>query len=280
MYTEPDNPAVTDRMRAAHQRAAAALGVRPDGGGEAWGWRGRTLSGRVAAHGEPAWLRVACGHSGQIDRTFWEGSLHANTAIPTAVPRPRLVEVRDFGDDTWQYRAELYEYIDAAPVASTPVLVTQAHLPQRWWAGLRDALDTVGTVSTDRYTTEQEYLDWAMPEFLGVRLDTSVPAWATAHGDLHWANISGPRLLIFDWEGWGLAPVGYDAAMLHSCTLLVPETAQCVRNELAHVLDTPAGRFAELVAITELLHGTTRGDNLHLAERLRQRAAHLLQHRI
>ena len=43
------------------------------------------------------------------------------------------------------------------------------------------------------------------------------------------------------------------------------------------VLDTPAGRFAELAAVSELLHATAQGDNAALAEPLRQRAAVLLE---
>jgi hypothetical protein len=61
--------------------------------------------------------------------------------------------------------------------------------------------------------------------------------------------------------------------MLHSYSLLVPAR---IRDELAHLLDTRNGRFAELAVITELLHTTTQADNLELAEPLRQRAAILL----
>lgn len=81
---------------------------------------------------------------------------------------------------------------------------------------------------------------------------------------------------MFDWEGWGLAPTGYDVAMLHSYSLLVPALAARIRAEFAHVLDTAAGRHAELVVITELLHSTTRGDNLHLADVLRNRAREIM----
>ncbi|MGQ0774672.1 MAG: hypothetical protein ACT4NY_09685 [Pseudonocardiales bacterium] len=98
----------------------------------------------------------------------------------------------------------------------------------------------------------------------------------TAHGDFHFANISAPTLYLFDFEGWGLAPPGYDAAMLHSYSLLVPPIATRIRTELADILDTPSGRFAELVAITELLYATTRGDHLALAEPLRRRVSLLL----
>ncbi|WP_202451087.1 MULTISPECIES: phosphotransferase [unclassified Streptomyces] len=146
-----------------------------------------------------------------------------------------------------------------------------------WWTGLRIALDDIATVPTDRYTTKQQYLDWAMPKFLGTSLDTRVPTWTTAHGDLHWANLCAPDLQILDWEGWGLAPTGYDVAILHSYSLLVLPTAARIRAEFAYLLDTPAGRFAELVAITELLHSTTRGANLPLAGLLHLRGEQLLR---
>ncbi|MFH8513848.1 hypothetical protein ACH4CE_01605 [Streptomyces gelaticus] len=45
-----------------------------------------------------------------------------------------------------------------------------------------------------------------------------------------------------------------------------------MRQELSTVLDSDAGRFAELVVITELLQSADRGDNLELVPALRQRA--------
>lgn len=265
-------------MRTAHRQARSVLGVRPTPDGhEAWGWRGRTLSQPVTAPGGPAWLRLACSPTGQIDRTFWDGSLAAEKTIPASVPRPRLREIHDFNHQAWEYRAELYDRITARPIAPSPTLTAAPDLPSSWWTALRTALGDITTISTDRHTTEQQYLDWAMPKFLGTSLDTRAPAWSTAHGDLHWANLCAPRLTMFDWEGWGLAPTGYDAALLHSYSLLVPRVAVRVRGEFAEVLNTPVGRYAELVAITELLHTVARGDNLPLAEPLRQRATHLLE---
>jgi hypothetical protein len=277
MYTEPEDPEVVARMRAAHQRASSAMDLSPaPAGHEAWGWHGRTLSQAVIAADGPAWLRLGCSLAGQSDHIFWRGSCEAAGAIPGTVPRPRLRRLHDFSDQAWEYRAELYDYVAVRPIASTPTLTVEHDLPPTWWAALRAALGVVATVPTRRHTTQQQYLDWAMPKFLGTALDTHVPAWTTAHGDLHWANLCAPDLQIFDWEGWGLAPAGYDVAVLHSYSLLTPHTAARIRTEFAHLLDTPAGRFAELVAITELLHSTTRGDNLPLAAPLRRRAAFLL----
>ncbi|MFG2557103.1 hypothetical protein [Streptomyces sp. NPDC048581] len=46
--------------------------------------------------------------------------------------------------------------------------------------------------------------------------------WTTAHGDLHTANITAGTPYPLDWEGFGMALVGYDAATLPAYSLLVP----------------------------------------------------------
>ncbi|WP_406359188.1 phosphotransferase [Streptomyces sp. NBC_01635] len=144
-----------------------------------------------------------------------------------------------------------------------------------WWSDLRTTLACLSAVRTDRTAVRQAYLDRAMPKylaFLGGPVPTMPPAWSTAHGDLHWANLAGPELGILDWEGWGTAPAGYDAALLHAYSVGMPATAERVRQELSTVLDSEGGRFAELVVITELLQSAERGDNVELVPALRQRA--------
>lgn len=159
--------------------------------------------------------------------------------------------------------------------STTPVLVTALDLPIPWWESVRALLHDVAQVPTSRLSVHPPFLERAMPQYLGTPIETTAPSWSTAHGDFHWANLCAPDLRVFDWEGWGQAPTGYDAAVLHSYSLKLPSIAAHVRREL-NVLDTPAGRHAELVVITQLLHSTTRGDNLELAEPLRGRAEHLL----
>ena len=117
-----------------------------------------------------------------------------------------------------------------------------------------------------------------MPHYLGIAPgDLADQPWTTAHGDLHYANLCAPQLHMLDWEGWGLAPAGYDAAMLHSRSLLAPAAAGRVHAEFGDLLNTAHGRFAELAVITELLDAAANGINTVLAEPLRSRAAALLQ---
>lgn len=98
-----------------------------------------------------------------------------------------------------------------------------------------------------------------------------------AHGDLHWANLTSDPLEIIDWEGWGLAPAGYDAAVLHAYALPQTETAKKVRNAFADILDTPSGRLAEFVIAAEIIQAAER-DSVHkrLEADVRQHLTNLL----
>ncbi|MDH6704813.1 hypothetical protein P3T27_001516 [Kitasatospora sp. MAA19] len=271
MYSEPE-PDTARRMRGMHTTAAATLDATAIGSRETWGWRGRTLSRPVATASGERWLRLVSAPADRAGGKLWEGPQEAERLMPPAVPRPRLRERRTWTEDGHGYLAELYDKIATSTITThEPILREAPDLDDAWWDGLSTALDAIATVPSDRVAVRQEYLDRAMPQYLGIPIDTAVPTWTTAHGDLHWANLTGPTLTVLDWEGWGTAPAGYDAALLHSYSLLVPDTAAQVRHQLAHILDTPAGQFAELVVITELLQTTTRGDNLDLEKPLRRR---------
>ncbi|MEU9042375.1 MULTISPECIES: hypothetical protein [unclassified Kitasatospora] len=255
-----------------HAAAATALHATPIGFREAWGWRGRTLSRPVATASGDGWLRLVSAPADKAGGKLWEGPQEAEQLMPPAVPRPRLRGRRTWTVEEHGYLAELYDKItDPTITVHEPILREAPDLDDAWWDGLSTALDAIATVPSNRVAVRQEYLDRAMPQYLGIPIDTKVPAWTTAHGDLHWANLTSPTLTVLDWEGWGVAPAGYDTALLHAYSLLLPDTAAELRRRLGHILDTPTGRFAELVVITELLQTTTRGDNLDLEAPLRGR---------
>jgi hypothetical protein len=277
MCLKPSDPGVVHRMRAAHSHARSAMGVQLSNGAEAWGWHGRTLGKPVAACDSPAWLRVASAQAGQAVDTFWNGAIEAQRSLPRSIPRPQLHSWHDWEDQHWQYRAELYDRLAIRPASPAPVLTKAVDTPTSWWAAMRTMLAEIAAVPTGRFTIHQRFLDYAMPRLLGTPVNTTAPSpWTTAHGDFHFANICAPAFHVLDFEGWGTAPEGYDAATLHTYSLLVPQVGARIRTELAHVLDTPAGRYAELAVITERLHATARGEHPLLAEPLRRRAALLL----
>ncbi|MFE2157052.1 hypothetical protein ACFW9M_04475 [Streptomyces lydicus] len=211
---------------------------------------------------------------GKAGGKLWEGPKEAERSVPPTVPRPRLLGLRDWWADGWNYRAELYQLIDAPPVSQSPVLHDGVDLPDAWWHDLHQALDHLALVNTSRQAVREQYIRRRVPEYTS--FTPGEITWTTAHGDLHWANLTGPQLTLLDWEGWGTAPTGYDAANLYLHSLPVPAIADRVGKEFAHVLGTPAGLVGELTACTEILQAAARVPfYADLADAVRQHLNHL-----
>lgn len=98
-----------------------------------------------------------------------------------------------------------------------------------------------------------------------------------AHGDLHWANLTAPELCLLDWELWGMAPAGYDPAVLYCASVLVPGIRDQVRAVFADQLDTPTGRGAQLAAILKLFCLVEDGDDLDIAAPLHRHTRTLIR---
>ncbi|MFJ9646526.1 hypothetical protein [Streptomyces sp. NPDC101206] len=262
-------PETADRMLAAQRHAADQFGLRATGR-RVWGYRGRTLSAAAGPH----WLRVVCAEAGTEGGKLWNGP-STSRALPVSVPRPDLFGIRDWTTDAYMYRAELYAYTPDPIVSPRPILNEDPGLPETWWKEMTAALDALADVPppTDREAVREEYLRRVIPEFTGHQVEEIT--WTTAHGDLHWANITRtPHIL--DWEGWGRAPYGYDAATLYLYALLSPETATRVRTELAPVLDRTEARTALLTVCAQILQARDRVDfYAELADPVHNYLAHL-----
>jgi hypothetical protein len=217
-------------MRTHHARAAKALDVQTEPGGEFWGWAGRTLGApaRTAA-GAPAWLRLVSAPADKASGKLWDGALDAQHAFGDLDGhRPELLGVHDAFDDGTAYRAELSARVDQPVLSDDPILRHHVQLPDSWWADLTKALEKVSATVTDRVAVRQQYMDRAIPEFVGIPAP-AVTCWTTAHADPHWANLTAP-LRLLGWEGWGQAPEGFDAAMLYAYSLLQEDVVTRVRD--------------------------------------------------
>jgi hypothetical protein len=131
-------------MRAHHTRAAKALDVQTEPGGELWEWAGRTLGApaRTAA-GRPAWLRLEVVPEDKASGKLWDGALDAQHAFGDLDGRrPALLAVHDAVDDGAAYRAELSVRVDQ------PVLRHDPQLPDSWWQELAGTLAEASAVDT------------------------------------------------------------------------------------------------------------------------------------
>ncbi|MGH3773240.1 MAG: aminoglycoside phosphotransferase [Pseudonocardiaceae bacterium] len=261
-------------MQAALAQAAAEANATVVGG-VVFGWRGRSLGGRVRAESTEFWLRVVTEQEQWAGGDFWTGNTDANTIA--GVPKPKVLRTWEWTEGTTRLCAELMTLADGRQCSPTPELRGPVELPSTWWRTLRESLQTLAMAPTSRtYLTEHEVAR-RLRVFFGDRADPTVSEWTTAHADLHWANLIAPNLVLVDWEGWGIAPAGFDAATLYLHSLIQPATAKQVRAELNEFLENPDGLVSQLYVTTRMLLRIEQGDYPDLAVPLHRNAEHVLE---
>lgn len=235
--------------------AVRAFGLMPSGR-LVRGVADRTLSGRVTdpATGLERWLRVLAVPAGRATGAVWEGPLTA-PSIP-GLRRPALLATDVHARDDAVVRAEVWELVDestcSAHEAIIPSRARELALTNAWWTSLENSLNRLAGHPTDRVPRTQEQITAAMRSAYGPDVPTSVGTWVTQHGDLRWTNLTTTTPYLLDWEFWGRAPLGADAATLMCTSLLVPDLATEIHRRFAHLLDTPDGRISQLCVIVQL----------------------------
>jgi hypothetical protein len=159
----------------------------------------------------------------------------------------------------WMWRADEIDLVTARPIKPGGTLIAAPDLSDQWWATLNASLDALSTMQTDRVATlhsvsmTQARLTDAVVRVFGNVIDTTVTEWAVAHADMSWANLTAPECWLLDWEDWGQAPRGLDAAMLWSNSLAVPELASRIQRERRAELESTTGLLAQLFFCAEIL---------------------------
>lgn len=157
-----------------------------------------------------------------------------------------------------RWRADEIDQVADVPVKPGGTLTVEPELPETWWTTLNSSLDALTRHTTTRFATSagsrltQERIAapvrGAFPD-----IDTTITEWSTAHADLGWANLTAPTCHILDWEDWGLAPRGYDAATLWAASLMLPDLADRVHQERRADLDSRSGLLMRLHHCTALI---------------------------
>jgi hypothetical protein len=150
------------------------------------------------------------------------------------------------------WRADETEFIAARHVIPYGYLRQAPDMSATWWAEFNASLDVLSRYPTNRVAVRQARItETIAAAFPGI--DTVVAEWVTAHGDLYWQNLTAPDFCILDWEDWGTAPRGWDAASLWHNSLLIPELAAQIAAARHTDLDTRSGRLCQLMRCAEVL---------------------------
>ncbi|MGH3569403.1 MAG: aminoglycoside phosphotransferase [Pseudonocardia sp.] len=279
MAVDPDLSAADAAHRAWLREVFAKAAATADAtmvGAPVFGWNGRSAGARVATAAGMRWLRLVIEQQAWAGGEFWTGNQDANAI--SGVAKPRVLSHWDWTDGPWAVRAELMTLVEGQQCSATPQLRKPVPLLDAWWQALRSSMDALAAMRTDRVHLRQADITRRLEVFFGDRPgDTAVTEWTPAHADLHWANLLAPDCVLVDWEGWGLAPAGYDAACLLAHSLLVPDTAARVRAELAGQLESRDGLLAQLYATTRLLQRVEQGDYPGMAVPLHRNAEQVIE---
>ena len=230
---------------------------------------------RVHTEEEDAWLRVVYDDPEWGVGNYLDGNVSANEI--QGVPKTSVTHWKEWEDNGRRLRGELSTLVSASTLSSDMTLRGELELSDHWVTQLRTALNGIATHPLPRQGLDSDYVNHGLMAFFGVTADFTAVPWTTAHSDLHWGNITGPELYILDWETWGRAPAGYDAATLYCTSLLCPETATHLHGALAGELDTASGQIATLAVAVRLLRFIDCGDYLPLARPLRDHAHHAIR---
>ncbi|GAA3126224.1 hypothetical protein JOF29_002576 [Kribbella aluminosa] len=231
---------------------------------------------RVLDSGEDAWLRVVYADPEWGEGNYLDQNVAANAIHD--VPKPVVKRWREWEDNARRMRGEVSTFVADAAISTGMVPYSEVDLSDQWLSELNDALQALAAHPTPQHGIDADDVNDGIRAFFGIDLDiTSVP-WTTAHCDLHWANLTAPTLAILDWETWGRAPAGYDAATLVCTSLTYPDLARRISRALSEFLDTRAGRIATLAAATRLLRFADGGELVEVAQPVRQHVTEILKH--
>lgn len=255
---------------------AAALADATPVGNPVFGWSDRSMGSKVRTTAGDRWLRMVVEQQAWAGGDFWTGNEAAN--VITGVSKPSVIGHWEWSDGTRVVRAELMTLADGTPCSDTPELRQTIELTASWWESLRASLRALTEVPTQRTHLHQVDVTRRLAVFFGDRPgEVAVSRWTAAHTDLHWANLLAPQCVLVDWEGWGLAPAGYDAACLYVHSLLQPNVADWVHTELGDQLDSRDGLISQLYTTTRLLLRVEQGDHQGMAIPLHHAAEQVIE---
>jgi len=227
------------------------LGVEPVGP-VASGFRQKSLGvAAVSPDGSRSWVKISALHG--IASHPWREAELAAVGI-RGVSKPELLASRQWkqGDRHW---LALQMTLATSPIVETGYFAgaNSARIETQWINSLKHALDTLRTIDTDRTSISADEISALIKDRFGPGAEHRADEWHCAHGDLHWSNLTYPDLMLLDWEHWGLAPRGYDAAYLLVFSCARPEVVQKIETVFAADLNCRSGRVALLALLAHRL---------------------------
>ncbi|MEU9301914.1 phosphotransferase [Streptomyces sp. NPDC048269] len=205
------------------------------------------------------WVRIERRGFERIGQQGWNGTEAAAVLRGVVMPQWYQGVTWREADEPVMWRADELELVAAQPLGKGALVREDPGLPEAWWAGLNGSLNALSSQHTYRIATPdservtQELVTRKLGEVFPAVTDTTVGRWVPAHGDLTWANVMGPEFCLIDWEDWGMAPRGLDAATLWGNALAVPDLADRVYRERRADMESRDGKLMALFFLSKIV---------------------------
>ena len=156
------------------------------------------------------------------------------------------------------WRADETELVEDKVIKAGGILTVDPGLSESWWETFSTSMNALAAHTTTRTATPhlqpiaQERFSATVHKVFP-EVDTTISEWRAAHADLAWGNLTAPGCTFLDWEDWGMAPRGWDAASLWSASFAVPTLAKRVYRERQEDLESTTGKLVQLYHCAEIL---------------------------
>ncbi|GHC83886.1 hypothetical protein GCM10007079_25370 [Nocardiopsis terrae] len=214
------------------------------------------------------WARISWHPPNAIFPREFSG-IEASMAVQ-GVPKPLFIQAAHWMDNGLVCRAEEMTLISEKTISTTYTLDKAPEVTGRWWEDLADALAHLARTDTNRIGLAQEDIDRSITGAFSTPVDTTIRSWVVGHGDLHWANLTAPRLFLLDWDSWGLMPQGLDAAKMWASVFRIPRLTEEISARFNQDLSTRDGKLSQLwVCANRILGARRRGRETDQSEHAR-----------
>ena len=227
------------------------LGVKPKGRVIAEVIRRSVGVAAVGPGGSRSWVKISA-LVGAASHPWRDAELAASEV--QGVNKPEILAVRQWSQDDRHWLA-VQMTLAPSPVVDGGCFASaaSASVGAAWIASLQHALDTVRKVDTCRQSVSADEMSTVIKGRFGSDVEHTADEWHCAHGDVHWANVTHPDFMLLDWEHWGLAPRGYDAAYITVFSCARPDFVRMLEAAFTTDLNTRSGRVARLYLLAREL---------------------------
>lgn len=208
-------------------------------------------------NGALCWARLLAGSQEVPVDSKWSGEIEAASIL--GIRKPELIQTETWTDGEHTYRLLCTSLPESPAVSETPELSSDAAaITATWIAELQSYLERLRAVSTERVACAKDRILETIYDQWGVLFP--IDEYCTAHGNLHWANVTAPLLSIVDWDNWGVAPYGYDVGFLLARSALVPRVSLLIETQFNDVLRSAEGKASVLFACAVMLRHLAKSD--------------------